>query len=306
MKLLIMGAGGVGGYFGARFAEAGHDVTFVARGAHRDAIARDGLKVLSERGDATIRPAPVTDDPAEAGVCDGVLVCTKLRDLEAAAGAIRPAVGPDTWVMSLQNGIDAERVLAQALGAARVVGGTAHIAAVVERPGVVRHTGTMARMIYGELDGRASDRIRVFDQAACGAQGFDAVLSEDVTLDLWRKFVFLAPFATITCLHRSPIGPLRATPATRSQIEALVGEAAAVARAEGIGIAADDPAQVLERMDALPEGMKSSMLHDLEAGRPLELDWLTGAVRRLGRAHGVPTPATDAAYDALARLKDGA
>ncbi|HUF56635.1 MAG TPA: 2-dehydropantoate 2-reductase [Thermohalobaculum sp.] len=306
MKFMIMGAGGVGGYFGARLAEAGHEVVFVARGAHRDAIAANGLRVLSEAGDATIRPARVTDDPAEAGVCDGVLVCTKLRDLEAAAAAIGPATGPDTWVMGLQNGVEKDRVLTEAVGPDAVVGGTAHIAAVVEEPGVIRHTGTMARLIYGELDGRRSGRMATFDRAARGCRGFEAVLSDDIGFDIWRKLSFLAPFATVTCLFRSPIGPIRADAERRAVFAALVAEAAAVGRAAGIAFPDDHEARIMEQMDRLPEVMKSSMLHDLEAGRPLELDWLTGAVCRLGREHGVATPATDEAYAALARAKDGA
>lgn len=306
MKLLIMGAGGVGGYFGARLAEAGHEVVFVARGAHRDAIAADGLRVLSEAGDATIRPARVTDDPAEAGVCDGVLVCTKLRDLEGAAAAIAPAMGPETWVMGLQNGVEAERVLTEAAGPDAVVGGTAHISAVVEEPGVIRHTGTMARMLYGELDGHPSERIRAFDAAAREAPGFEAILSDDIRFDIWRKLSFLAPFATVTCLHRGPIGPIRTDAQHRAQIERLVAEAAAVGRAAGAAFAEDHAARIMEQMDRLPEAMKSSMLHDLEGGRPLELDWLTGAVCRLGREHGVATPATDEAYAALAPFKHGA
>lgn len=267
-----MGAGGVGGYFGACFARAGHEVIFVARGAHRDAMAGRGLTVLSERGDFRLDRPFVTDDPAEAGVCDGVLVCTKLRDLAAAAEAIRPAVGPDSWVMSLQNGVDKERVLAESLGPAPVIGGVAQIASTIAEPGVVRHTGRMATMLYGELDGDQSARIAAFDAAARSAGGFEAVLAADIGLEIWKKFVFLAPFAGITCVHRSPIGPIRQDPERRRELAALIGEAVAVARAEGVAIPPGHVEGVMAFVDGLDPGMKSSMLHDLEAGRPLELD----------------------------------
>lgn len=306
MKLLIMGSGGVGGYYGARFAAAGHEVIFVARGRHGAAIAAQGLRLRSERGDVTLRDARVTGDPAEAGPCDGILVCTKLRDLEAAAVAIRPAIGPETWVMPLQNGVERERILTGLLGPGPVVGGVTQIATAIAEPGTVQHTGRMARLIYGELDGRASARMSAFDRAAREAGGFDAVLSPDIVFETWKKFAFLAPFASITCVHRSAIGPLRADPAIRAEIAALVAEAVAVGRAAGIAFAPDHAGGVMAFIDGLAPAMKSSMLHDLEAGRPLELDWLTGAVSRLGRAQGVGTPATDRVYAVLAPFRDGA
>ncbi|RDD61273.1 ketopantoate reductase family protein [Ferruginivarius sediminum] len=305
MKLLIMGAGGVGGYFGARFAEAGHDVTFVARGRHKDAIETNGLRVTSQRGDALIRPASVTDDPATAGVCDFVFVCTKLGDLEAAVRAVRPAVGPDTGVVAFQNGVDKERILREILGDGPVLGGVAHIAATIGEPGVIEHTGVMASLTYGELGGRKSERLQILDAAAQAAPGFDAVCSDDIELAIWTKFVFLAPFAGITCYHRQPIGPIREDAAKRAQFQALIEEAVAVGRAEGVAFPADRAAETLSFSDGLPHEMKSSMLHDLERGNRLELDWLTGAVVRLGRQHGIATPESERVYAALAQHKDG-
>jgi len=306
MKILIMGAGGVGGYYGARFAEAGHEVTFVARGRHRDAIAANGLEVRSARGDVVIRDATVTDDPATAGVCDFVLVCTKLRDLEAAAMAIRPAVGPKTGVISLQNGVEKERVLIEALGAAAVMGGATQIAAVIAEPGVIQHTGTMATLIHGELDRSLTGRLEAFDRAARAAPGFEAILAGDIELEIWKKFSFLAPLAGITAYHRKAIGSLRADPRTRRELEALVAEAVAVGRAEGVAFGPGREAEVMQFVDGLPDAMKSSMLHDLEAGKPLELEWLTGAVCRLGRTHGVATPANDRIHAALSPFKGAA
>ncbi|HSM19440.1 MAG TPA: 2-dehydropantoate 2-reductase [Hyphomicrobiales bacterium] len=306
MKILIMGAGGVGGYYGARFAQAGHEVVFVARGRHKDAIAANGLAVRSERGDAAIKDAKVTDDPAEAGVCDIVLVCTKLRDLEAAAQAIRPAVGPDTGIISLQNGVEKERVLIEAVGRPAVMGGATQISAIIAEPGVIQHTGTMATLIYGELDRSMTERLEAFDAAARAAPGFDAVLAEDIALEIWKKFSFLAPLAGITSFHRQPIGPLRTDPETRRELEALIAEAVAVGRAEGAALGPEREAEVMAFIDGLPEVMKASMLFDLEAGSPLELDWLTGAVCRLGKTHGIATPANDRIYAALAPFKEGA
>jgi len=306
MKLLVMGSGGVGGYYGARFAEGGHEVVFVARGRHKEAIAAEGLRVESERGDVTIRPATVTDDPATAGVCDVVLVCTKLWDLPAATEAVRPAVGPDTGVLALQNGVDKEQVLIDALGPDPVMGGTTQIAAAIAAPGVVRHTGTMATLIYGELDGRDSDRLRRFDAAAQAAPGFEAQRSDDVRLDIWKKFSFLAPFAGATAFHCSPIGPIRADAEKRALLDSLVAETVAVGRAAGVAYGPEREAEVMAFVDGLPEAMKASMLHDIEAGRRTELDWLTGAVVRLGREHGVPTPKSAEVYAALAPVKDGA
>lgn len=305
MKMLIMGAGGVGGYFGARFAQAGHEVIFVARGPHKDAIAAGGLQVRSERGDVTVRDAGVTDDPATAGICDIVLMCTKLRDLGEAVQAIRPAVGPGTAVISLQNGVGKERLLVEAVGEAAVMGGVSQIASVIAEPGVIRHTGTMAKLLYGELDGAVTDRLRAFDVAAQAAPGFDAHRSDDIELDIWGKFSFLAPFASITSLHRQPIGPLRSDPEVRSELEALIAEAVAVGRAEGLAFGPERESDLIEFVDGLPEGMKSSMLHDLEAGKPLEVEWLTGAVCRYGRTHGIATPAANRIYAELVRFKEG-
>jgi 2-dehydropantoate 2-reductase len=306
MRILIMGAGGVGGYYGARFAEAGHDVTFIARGRHKQAIAENGLEVRSQHGDVTIANAKVLDDPAAAGVADFVLVCTKLRDLEAAALAIRPAVGPETGVISLQNGVEKERVLTASLGRDAVMGGATQIATAIAAPGVIQHTGTMANIFYGERDRSRTGRLTAFDQAARAAPGFEATLAEDIDLEIWKKFSFLAPFAGITAFYRKPIGPLRADPQIRQELEALVGEAVSVGIAEGVAFSPERQSDVMDFVDGVPAVMKPSMLHDLEAGKPLELDWLTGAVCRLGQSHGIATPASQRIYAALASFKHGA
>ena len=234
-----------------------------------------------------------------------MLVCTKLRDLAEAAQAIRPAVGPGTAVISLQNGVGKERVLIEAVGQAAVMGGVTQIASVIAEPGVIQHTGTMANLIYGELDGSVTDRVKAFDEAARAAPGFKAWRAKDIEFEIWKKFSFLAPFASITSLHRRPIGPLRSDPEVRGELAALIGEAVAVARAEGLAFGPEREADLVEFVDSLPDGMKSSMLHDLEAGKPLEVDWLTGAVCRYGKTHGIATPANDRVYAMLAPFKEG-
>jgi 2-dehydropantoate 2-reductase len=289
MRIAVMGTGGVGGYFGGRLAAVGEDVTFVARGAHLEAIQRDGLKITSALGDATIAPAQATDDPASVGPVDLVLFTVKLYDTEAAAEAIRPLIGPETGVVTFQNGIAGPEVLAGRLGAEHVMGGVAKIAAVIAEPGVVRHTGTMAELAFGEFDGSASARVAAL-AAALEAAGVRHTVSDDIRRDIWDKMVFLSTFAGLTSLLRLPIGPIRSDLETRRLLRDGLAEALAVAHAAGAGLPEDLVDQILERVDRLPFEMKSSMLQDLEGGRRLELAWLSGTLARMGRDLGVATP----------------
>ena len=289
MRIAVMGSGGVGGYLGGRLATGGEDVIFIARGAHLAAIRGHGLRIGSALGDARVQPAQASDDPARVGPVDLVIFAVKLYDTEAAAIATRPLVGPATGVVTFQNGVDSVDVLARILGREHVVGGVAQIASVVAEPGVIRHTGTMARFAFGELDGRASARVEAL-AAALSAAAVDHAVSDAVQRDIWAKMVFLATFAGLTALMRLPIGPIRTDPETRALYEAGVAEALAVARARGITLAEDFVAATLARTDQLPAAMKSSMLEDLERGRRLELAWLSGAIVRMGKELGVPTP----------------
>lgn len=298
MKIVVVGAGGVGGYFGARLAADGNEVTFVARGAHAEAMRRDGLKLLSPLGDLLIRPVRLLADPLATGLVDIVLLSVKMYDLEAAAELIRPLLQIDTAVVPLQNGVEAVELLGRRLGRRYVCGGIAYISAAIEAPGVVRHAGGAARLVLGELAPSDSWRLETL-QAACTGAGIEAELAPDITLELWRKLIFLAPFAAATCLARAPIGVVRADAERWQAFRAMVEEAVAVACARGVRLPADTTAERIAFTQALPAAMCSSMLHDLEAGRRLELDWLTGAVVRLGREAGVATPASEAAYAAL-------
>jgi 2-dehydropantoate 2-reductase len=289
MRIAVMGTGGVGGYFGGRLASAGEDVTFVARGSHLAAIQRDGLKITSALGDATIAPARATDDPASVGPVDIVIFTVKLYDTEAAAEAIRPLIAPGAGVVTFQNGIAGPEVLARKLGAEHVMGGVAKIAAVIAEPGVIRHTGTMAELSFGELDGSASARVAAL-AAALEASGVRHTVSADIRREIWDKMVFLSTFAGLTSLIRLPIGPIRGDLETRRLLRDGLAEALAVARAAGAGLPEDLVDQILERIDRLPFEMKSSMLQDLEGGKRLELAWLSGTLARMGRDLGVATP----------------
>jgi 2-dehydropantoate 2-reductase len=305
MRILVLGTGGVGGYFGARLAADGNDVVFVARGAHAEAMRTHGLRVLSERGDLHLERVALHEDWARTGLVDIALVAVKMYDLEDAAALLKPLLQIDTAVVPLQNGVEAADILERRLGRRYVCGGVAYIAAGIEAPGVIRHTGTMARLVFGERRPSESWRLETLE-AACMGAGLDAVLSPDIGQEIWRKFAFLAPFAAITCLGRTGIGAVREDPALWPRFTAMVEEAVAVARARGIALPDDEAEARIRLARELPAPMKSSMLQDLEAGRRLELDWLTGAVVRLGEAAGVPTPASREAYEALVPLRAGA
>ena len=304
MRFLILGTGGVGGFLGAKLATDGNDVTFAARGAHLEAMARDGLRLRSPLGDMHIEHPNLYSDAATTGLCDVILVCVKLWDNESAIELMRPLLTHDTAVISLQNGVEAEDQLAAALGPQHVLGGVAQIAVRIAEPGVIEQTGSFARFVVGERDGSSSWRLEGL-VAACEAAGIDIVASADIGLDLWKKFVLLTPFAGAACLFRLPIGAILADAEMREGLAALVAEAVAVGRAKGAALAPGAEDRVMKTYEDFPAEMKPSMLHDLEAGKRLEVDWLTGAVVRLGREMGVDTPASRAVVEALEPVKLG-
>lgn len=288
MRIAVVGAGGVGGYFGGRLAAAGADVHFLARGAHLDAMRAKGLRIESPKGNAHVARVSATDDPAAVGPCDVVLFTVKLYDVEAAIGLLPPLLAADTVVIPLQNGVDTVGLLQRSIGGAHTAGGTTYVTSVIAEPGIVRHT-VMDSLIFGELDGTRSARLQRFADA-CAPAGFHATLSDHITIDIWTKFVRLSTFSGMTAVTRSPIGPIAADPELFSMLKDAAREAAAVARAKGIAV----PATTIDDIDRsyvnLPPHMKSSMLEDLERGRRLELPWLSGAVVRIGREVGVDTP----------------
>lgn len=304
LKIAVMGSGGVGGYFGARLAQSGSDVTFIARGTHLEAIRRNGLRIDSKATPLHLTPAKAVHDPADAGSVDAVLFCVKMADTESAAQRIKPLVDKGATVFTFQNGIESADKIGAIVGARSVVAGTAQIAAVISQPGSIKHTGTMARMVFGETDGKPSPRTESLF-AACKAAGFDCVLSDDITRAVWMKFSMLAPFSGMTTLTRGAIGPVRTNARSRRLLEAAVREVVAVGEKLGKHVGAGDAERTLKLIDGMPAEMTASMTHDLLAGKPLELDGLSGAVARLGEAHGVAVPTHRFIADALAVHIDG-
>ncbi len=304
LKIAVMGAGATGGYYGARLAAGGADVTFVARGAHLRAMRERGLRVLSPLGDAAIEPAKATDDPAEAGPVDVVLLTVKLYDVASAAERIGPMLAPGTGVVALQNGIDAPGILARAVGRERVLAGSVYIPARIAEPGVVAHEGRFARVVFGELDGRRSGRAEALLRAFRDA-GVDAEIADDVEAALWTKFVLLSAVSATNAITRGPTPPVLRDPDMRRMFTDAMRETEAVARARGVNLAPDIVARQLRMAEAFPPDVKASLLQDLEAGKRLEVAYLSGAVSRLGAEHGVPTPVHATIYAALKPFMNG-
>ncbi len=298
MKIAVIGAGGVGGAFGAALANSGADVTFVARGSHLAAMKANGLKIQGGRGETHLVPTQATDDPASIGPVDIVLFCVKLWDVESAGAAIRPLIGPDTGVIPLQNGIDAAERLIPILGDRAVMGGVAQISASITAPGVITQVGTFMRLIFGEFGGSRSARAEAF-LAACQKAGFDATLSDSIQTDLWLKFIQLATNAGMTALSRQPIGRLRDDPDIAPLFRSAFEEGIAVARARGVALPDDVLDRVLDFTRHAPPAMKASMALDLERGNRLELPWLGGKLVALARELGVPVPTHTILYALL-------
>jgi 2-dehydropantoate 2-reductase len=306
MKIAMMGSGGVGGFFGGRLASIGCDVTFIARGAHLEALRRDGLTIENQpQGDIRVPRVKATDDPVSIGPVDLVVLSVKLWDTDAAARAIAPIVGPRTGVVSLQNGVIKDDILRRHFGPERVMGGVGYVATHIARPGVIHQTGTMQRVVVGEYDGAPSERARLLHEALVRA-GVKAELSDDIRRALWEKYVFLVGLSGSTTTMRKPIGAIRAEPRARAFLLDLMREAVAVGRAHGVALPEDYADDRLKFADGLPADMTSSMHHDLERGNPLEVEWLSGGVVQLGEAARVPTPANRAVRDILALHAAGA
>jgi 2-dehydropantoate 2-reductase len=302
MRIVFVGAGGVGGYFGGRLAAAGQDVAFLARGAHLEAIRGDGLQILSPIGDARVFPE-AADDPAAIAPAEMVVVAVKNFDTAEAGRAAAGLVAPGGELVSVQNGVEAWDVLAGILGRP-VLGGVAYITAVIEKPGVIRQSGTLAGLALGAFDRRPSSVAERF-RDACQAAGLDARIPDDITAAIWEKFVFLTAFSAITALSRLPIGPIREDPEARSLLERAMREGEAVARARGIALPEDIVDRRMTITDRLPADSVASMAHDLSRGNRLELPWLSGAVVRMGRELGVATPIHEVAAALLGPYAGG-
>jgi 2-dehydropantoate 2-reductase len=289
MRIAVIGAGGIGAIYGASLAKAGADVVFVARGAHLAAMRDNGLRIEGDRGETEIRPAQATADIAAIGPVDYVLFAVKLWDLASAAEQLRPIVGPQSAVIPLQNGVDAAERLAAILGPEPVMGGTAFVTGAIVMPGIVRQTGTYQQMTFGELGGGTSARgARLRD--LCRAAGFDGVLSPDVRVPVWEKFLVLVPLSGLNAVTRLPLGQWRADADLVALFETALHETVAVGRAEGVPLPADCVDKVLATMWSMPDHHMTSMGNDLARGNRLELPWFAGKVVELGRKHGIPTP----------------
>ncbi len=297
MKVTVVGTGGVGGYFGGRLVQAGADVTFLARGAHLEALQRDGLRVRSVRGDFTV-PVRATDDPDAVGPADVVLVAVKSYDNDAVAEMLPSLLGEHGAVASLQNGVDNEERFAAAVGEDRVIGGAAYIFATIAEPGLIDHTGGPARLVLGEWRGGASDRAAEL-VAQLRAADVDAEESPDIRSVLWSKFAFICAQAGVTASVRLPIGEIRARPAGRELFRNLAAEVCAVAAAEGVELPDGLPDKALDMADAVDPGSYSSLHHDPVHGRRMELDALLGEVVRRAERGGVDVPTTRAVYGVL-------
>jgi 2-dehydropantoate 2-reductase len=305
MRIVVVGAGGIGAPLGASLAAAGEDVTFLARGAHLAAMRADGLRVEGDRGETVVRPAQATDDPAAIGQVDLVLFCVKLWDVEAAGERILPLIGSETSVIPLQNGIDSSERLLPILGAAHVLGGVAVVTGSIVAPGVVRQTGKHHRMVFGELDSRITARAERI-RTVCQDAGIEAVVSDDIQRARWEKFIALVAVSGLCALTRQPVGGLRDDPDIAPLLDDAMQEVIDVGRACGVRLGPDTLEPLRAFVRGVPPGLTPSMAVDLAAGNRLELRWLAGKVVELGAAHGVATPVNRVVYAALKPYANGA
>lgn len=298
MRLAVMGAGALGCYFGGRLAAAGNDIAFIARGRQLEALKRDGLRIESPLGNLHLPKVDATDDPADVGKVDLILFLVKLYDTEAAAQALLPMLGPETAVVSFQNGIDGWSRIGEIVGHERVIGGTAVIPADLRAPGIVRHNGPFARLTIGAFDGN--------DPGPCHAlaslfekAGLDGNVVTDIEIKIWEKFIVLSALSAITALTRLPLGPIRQDPVTADLFQRALEETIAVGRADCPGLSEEATNRAVSLADSLPDSMRASMLDDLEHGKPLELNDLSGAVVRLAAKHRIDVPVHDTVWRAL-------
>ncbi|MCC6778497.1 MAG: 2-dehydropantoate 2-reductase [Hyphomicrobiales bacterium] len=304
MRIAIMGSGGVGGYFGARLVKGGADVHFIARGSHLAAMREHGLAIEGGPEEIRLSQVNVTDDPATIGPVDMIMFCVKLWDTEAAARSLLPIMKSETGVISFQNGVTKDDMLRPIFGDKALLGGVAYVGTTIGRPGVIAQTGPLQRLVFGEYDGRRSARAEAFYQA-CKRGGINVELSDDVRRSLWEKFVVLVAMSGATTSMRRTIGPIRSHPLTRAFLLDLAREVVAVGRAHGVNLPADFVEQRIPFFDGWPPEMSTSMHHDLQHGKPLEVRWLSGSVVDLGAKVGVPTPLNRAVRDVLVLHAEG-
>jgi 2-dehydropantoate 2-reductase len=304
MKIACMGSGGVGGYFGGRLLQGGHDVTFIARGRHLAAMKANGLRIDSPHGNAQLKVRAV-EQPAEIGAAvDIVMFGVKLWDTEGAAEQIKPIVGPDTQVIPFQNGVESIERLRKFFPERSVMGGSAYIASRISAPGVIEHIGQMARLQFGALVPSQRPAAEKF-LAACKESKLNAEVTDDIVLANWEKFTFLVALSTATAASRAPLGVVRADPDLRWMMEQAMRETWTLGRARGVKLADDFVEKRMKFAETLPAEMKASMAHDLEAGNRIEAPWLCGAVARMSAEAGLDAPVNHAAFAALKPFLNG-
>jgi 2-dehydropantoate 2-reductase len=302
LRIAIVGAGGVGGYFGGRWAEAGLDVTLLARGAHLEALKAEGLRIESPLGDLRI-DVPAAETPEEVGEVDLIVLATKSWQIEAAAETLGPMLGAGTVVLGLQNGVEAAGLLSTFVPSARVLGGSCRILSFIERPGVIRHAGVNPIVSFGELAGSAPGLARQFLEPLEEAKGMTLRLEEDIEAEIWRKFLFIAPVSGVGSVTRAPFGVIRSLPEVRRMLEEAVQEVFRVALAMGVEVGESAALDALAFIDAAPSGGTSSMQRDFRDGRRTELEELSGAVTRFGAAAGIDVPVHSCLYSTLLPLE---
>jgi len=303
-KIVIFGSGGVGGYFGARLAAAGSDVTFVARGAHFEAMQTHGLRVISPLGEISLADVKVVDGVAHVERADFVFLTVKLWDTQQVVPNLVPLAERGAAVISFQNGVQKDEILLKSLPPSSVMGGVSYISAAIQEPGIIRHFGPIQNLVFGEFDGAPSERalklLRLCENAGIGSR-----ISNEIEREIWQKFVFLVGLSATTTAMRQPIGAIRGNAQARNFLLGVMREAVNVGRARGVVLPEDYAEQRLAFCDTLPAEMTASMYQDLLRGNRLELPWLSGAVAQLGEQTGVPVPLNRAVTDILALYVDG-
>ena len=299
MKIAVFGAGAVGGYLGGRLAQALGDVTFIARGKHLEAMKSNGLKVDSINGDFHVQPVSVTDKPEEVGIADMILVTVKAWQVSDAAKSMKPMVGPDTFVLPLQNGVEAPSQLAGILGREHVLGGLCAFISYIVEPGHICHAGTDPIVRFGELDNSQSNRVKLLKDVFDKTTGITASIPSDINAAMWQKFLLITAWSGLGAITRVPVGIFRSQPGTRKMLEKSMTEICDVARARDIDLPSDVISKTMEFIDALPDGGTASMQRDIMDGKPSELESQAGAVVRLGQEVGIDTPVNRFIYDSL-------
>lgn len=304
MNIVVMGTGGVGGYFGARLANAGHNVCFIARGKHLEAIKNNGLKIISETGDILIHPVKASDNPTDFNIADIIIFAVKAYDTEESALLIKPLVGKNTAVIPFLNGIGHVEIMRNILGNNNVIGGVAAISALIDKPGIIMHNSSMQMLKFGEFNNERTKRVLSF-QSACNEAGINNAIPENIYTDMWQKIVMICTLAGVNCLTRLPLGACRSNPATRILMKNIASEVVAVAKAEDILLPDNQVEITMKQLDSLPNAMKASMLPALEKGEKLEASALNGAIDKLGRKHNINTNMNKAVYASLAPHENG-